>query len=151
MKTLICCKNCGNTFSGESSWRGAFVTCPYCSQATYFSFDDKYRKSNDNPIWMILGGIGLAFILLICIIGFRIWAGTKDYTNSSSTYVSSPNSSLSIKGEIAKDYIENELSSFQRNALMGGGTFGERVNAISNLIETDNLSGAIEYLESYGE
>ena len=146
MKTHICCKNCGSIFLGESSWRGAFIICPYCHQTTYFSFDDKCQNSNVNFLWMFWGGFLLAFILFICIIGFGICAITINQTNtySANTY---PNSSLSIQGLIAKDFIETELPNSQRNALMGiGGTFDDKANAISNLINSDNLSGAIEYL-----
>ena len=148
MKTLIVCKNCGSTFSGDSAWRGAFVTCPYCHRATFFGFDDKCSKTNDNTMWMVLGGIGLAFILLLCIIAFGIWAGARGEQINDSYVTSINHSTLSLQGEIAKDYIENELPYSQRRALMGGGSSEDKANAISNLLKSGNLSGAIEYLES---
>ena len=152
MKTHICCKNCGSIFLGESSWRGAFVTCPYCHQTTYFGFDDPCPKSDDNFVWMVCGGIGIAFVLLICIAVAGIWIGEKGNTDTSSNDLSSRNNYLSFRGKIAKDYIENHLPSSQRDALMGtGGTEADRANALANLSKSGNLSGAAEYLASIGQ
>ena len=99
-------------------------------------------------MWMVLGGIGLAFILLLCIIAFGIWAGARGEQINDSYVTSINHSTLSLQGEIAKDYIENELPYSQRRALMGGGSSEDKANAISNLLKSGNLSGAIEYLES---
>ena len=153
MKTQIRCNNCGNIFSGDSSWRGGFVACPYCQQPTFYNADAPGGKANNRWLWLILGGIGLLFILLICVVSFATLAEEEyeyqsEHTSSES---SSSDDYPTLQGEMAKRYIENELPSEQRAALMGHNSNpSDTANAIANLLESNNLQGASEYVSNSG-
>ena len=158
---VVQCGRCGGIFC-PSSADDRNMRCPYCGQAFFSQSCGEAPRSKSNaegiPVkWLVLGGIGVVvfFVLFNAFVG--VWIGTSHFDDDSMSSYGSDGFSreyvpeLSLDGEVARDYIENELPASQRQALMGYGSYDDYGDAISNLVGSGNLQGAAEYLQSYGD
>ena len=162
---MLVCPNCRRTMEIPSGCRASQVRCPFCATIVGLppappeakpgasAFPDGFFRQPPEILALWIGGAAVALLILLVGIGIALAALLDNDDEASAprhwTAGEREASLLSPKGEMAKDYIENELPAGQRAALLyGGGSPYDEANALANLMKDGQLDGSIEYLKS---
>ena len=158
---IICCPKCAETLEVPPDWIGRRGTCPICQSSIIFSDgNERVKAAASQPLpefdpWKLVG-IGIAILGLLCMLLF-FW-GASCFNARASAYNSDSYSGgyrrsgssdhFDPEKERARAYIDS-LPEGQRAAFYrGGGDSTDYRNLLTNLLESDNLDGAISLLES---
>lgn len=154
---VIKCPKCAERFEIEPSWLNQRGVCPICQSVVLFSNREARPAARPGSVildefrlhaaWWIAGGLALLFVMGGAIMlrvfrerNERRWSGIA----SQSYHV---RNDIDFEKHRAKKHIDS-LPDGQRDAFYGrGGTSADRTNLYQNLMNSDNLDGAIRLLE----
>ncbi len=162
---IVKCPACAEKIEIDAVLLNQWGVCPHCQSFICFSRTEQAVPrspaaglppvdSDSGRLWMKIGLIIAAIGLLGSIIGGLLAAAFEGRTETSS-HRSSDSSNSYRSGyscsdpdrDRARSYIDS-LPEGQRSAFYGvGGTSSDRVNLLTNLMESGNLDGAIKLME----
>lgn len=156
--TIFSCPSCKQKMSVDTSWCGKTVECPFCYSRVVFSLKHETHKSSDkklNRLIWLWGGIFLVVFVCFIITGITITLFVssiepdEEKDNSGTVALSHIyEKELSDDACRAKMYIDS-LPEGQRDVFYGrGGSSSDRMNLYQNLLDSGNISGALEILEN---